>query len=95
MTYKTRNVVRCASRLALATLALAIFTQDTAFAQRLNGGRKKTGKTDNRELREFIRRGDIRQLPPLLKGRLLELAARPHTFLPITAFSEADEPSQL
>src|SRR5215510_3773655 len=95
MTCKTRNVVRCASRLALATLALAIFTQDTAFAQRLNGGRKKTGKTDNRELREFIRRGDIRQLPPLLKERLLELAVRPHTFLPITAFSEADEPSQL
>jgi len=37
----------------------------------------------------------IRRLPPLLKARLIELAARPHTFEPITAFSEAAEPSQL
>jgi len=34
-------------------------------------------------------------LPPLLKVRLIELAARPNTFDPITAFSEADDPSQL
>ncbi|MGH8248445.1 MAG: hypothetical protein ACREUU_18655, partial [Gammaproteobacteria bacterium] len=34
-------------------------------------------------------------MPPLLKARLIEIAARPHSFLPITAFSEADDPSQL
>ena len=43
----------------------------------------------------FLNRGDIRRLPRLLKLRLAELAARPHTYEPITAFSEADSPSRL
>ncbi len=47
------------------------------------------------ELRSFLERGDIRFLPLRLKFRLLRIAARPHTYLPITAFSEADDPSQL
>ncbi|MGH9908958.1 MAG: hypothetical protein ACRD8U_25650 [Pyrinomonadaceae bacterium] len=34
-------------------------------------------------------------MPPLLKVRLIELAAPPNTFDPITSFSEADEPSRL
>ncbi len=46
-------------------------------------------------LRAFAERGDIRALPPLLKGRLLELAARPHTYEPMTVFSEADDPGFL
>src|SRR5258705_4330128 len=40
-------------------------------------------------------RGDIAQLPKPLKDRLLRLAARPHTYLPLQAFAEADGPSQL
>ena len=40
-------------------------------------------------------RGDIRHLPEPLKARIADIAARPHTFTPITAFSEADKPSQL
>jgi hypothetical protein len=40
-------------------------------------------------------RGDIRHLPGPLKQRLVEIAERPHTFEPITAFSEADQPSRL
>ena len=47
------------------------------------------------ETEAFARRGDIRNLPPLLKVRLLELAARPHTFEPTTAFAEAADPSLL
>ena len=43
----------------------------------------------------FANRGDIRHLPNELKSRIVELARRPHTFLPITAFSEAEKPSQL
>jgi len=43
----------------------------------------------------FANRGDVRNLPQNLKSRLVELARRPHTFLPITAFSEAEKPSQL
>ncbi|MBI1765673.1 MAG: hypothetical protein HYR56_30080 [Acidobacteria bacterium] len=47
------------------------------------------------ETEAFARRGDISHLPPLLKARLIELAARPHTFEPTTAFAEAADPSQL
>lgn len=48
--------------------------------------------------RDVIRvalREDVRNLPLPLYKRLLELAARPHTFLPSIAFSEADDASQL
>ncbi|HKW32270.1 MAG TPA: hypothetical protein VJN92_04650 [Candidatus Acidoferrum sp.] len=47
------------------------------------------------------RRGDVVNLPDPLKTRLLQLAARPHTYLPIHAFAEAvnangsPKPSQL
>src|SRR5215831_13572939 len=41
------------------------------------------------------RRGDIVNLPEPLETRILQLAARPHTYLPIHAFAEADKPSLL
>ncbi len=40
-------------------------------------------------------RGDIVNLPQPLRDRLLQLADRPHTYLPIQAFAEADGASQL
>jgi len=40
-------------------------------------------------------RGDIAGLPQALKDRLIRLADRPHTYLPLQAFAEADGPSQL
>ncbi len=40
-------------------------------------------------------RGDVKFLPERLQARLVEMARRPHSYLPITAFSEADEPSRL
>jgi len=40
-------------------------------------------------------RGDIVTLPQPLKARLIRLADRPHTYLPIQAFAEADGASQL
>jgi hypothetical protein len=40
-------------------------------------------------------RDDVANLPPPLKDRLLQLADRPHTYLPIQAFAEADQASQL
>ena len=40
-------------------------------------------------------RGDIEKLPQPLKDRLIQLADRPHTYLPLQVFSEADHPSQL
>src|SRR2546430_9929469 len=44
---------------------------------------------------ELAKRGDIAHLPDALKDRLANLARRPHTFLPMTAFAEAATPSQL
>jgi len=40
-------------------------------------------------------RGDIENLPQPLKDRLIRLADRPHTALPLQAFAEADKASQL
>jgi hypothetical protein len=40
-------------------------------------------------------RGDIVKLPDELKDRLIRLADRPHTYLPMQAFAEADGASQL
>ena len=40
-------------------------------------------------------RGDIRNLPEPLKERIVRIADRPHSILPVQAFAEADKPSQL
>jgi hypothetical protein len=40
-------------------------------------------------------RGDIVNLPLALKDRLIQLADRPHTYLPLQVFAEADGASQL
>src|SRR5258707_6424909 len=40
-------------------------------------------------------RGDIASLPDPLKDRLAQLANRPHTYLPMPAFAEADAASRL
>lgn len=48
-----------------------------------------------RNVKQVARRGDIKNLPLPLFKRMLELTARPHTYPPMTAFSEADGESQL
>src|SRR6266496_929703 len=40
-------------------------------------------------------RGDITFLPAPLKNQLVTLAGRPHSVLPVQAYAEADQPSQL
>ena len=40
-------------------------------------------------------RGDVVNLPGPLKERIIRLADRPHTYLPLQVFNEADNPSQL
>jgi hypothetical protein len=42
-----------------------------------------------------VNRGDVVKLPQPLKDRLIRLADRPHTYLPLQVFAEADKPSQL
>src|SRR5881628_25031 len=48
-----------------------------------------------RDIESVAVRGDIRSLPLPLRQRLLRLAGRPHSTLPIQAFAEADQPSRL
>jgi hypothetical protein len=45
--------------------------------------------------RSIHQRGDIKFLPAPLQDRIVELARRPHSYLPLTVFSEAEAPSQL
>jgi hypothetical protein len=44
---------------------------------------------------EVANRGDVVNLPKSLKDRLVQLADRPHTYLPLQVFAEADNTSQL
>ncbi|OOO02684.1 MAG: hypothetical protein USCGTAYLOR_01104 [Chromatiales bacterium USCg_Taylor] len=53
------------------------------------------GRDGRLEVITFAQRGDIKPLPRPLKRRLIRLAKRPHTYVPMTLFSEADQPSQL
>lgn len=46
-------------------------------------------QTAAQDVATVSRRGDIVNLPEALQTRLLQLAARPHTYLPIHAFAEA------
>lgn len=50
---------------------------------------------DPREIRQLLRREDIRPLPKGLCDRLVELERRPHSQTVLPVFSEADDPSQL
>ena len=52
-------------------------------------------QTAARDVETVARRGDVVSLPEPLETRILQLAARPHTYLPIHAFAEADKPSSL
>ena len=47
------------------------------------------------DMETVANRNDVRTLPAALKERLLQLAGRPHSVLPVQAFAEADQPSQL
>ena len=104
MAKTTRHMVKLACLFTLSTLSLA------AVALNENN-RQGPGASDRDDVDEVdsalvsrrvdadadaIRnRGDIRHLPGPLKKRIVTIARRPHTFLPSTAFSEADQPSRL
>ncbi|MGH8864976.1 MAG: hypothetical protein ACREVZ_10105 [Burkholderiales bacterium] len=62
----------------------------TAGSKTSNGDEGRDG-----EVIKFAQRGDIKPLPRPLKRRLIRLAKRPHTYVPMTLFAEADQPSQL
>src|SRR5213593_2208001 len=47
------------------------------------------------DMATLAQRSDVRLAPRPLEERLLRLAGRPHTFLPMQTFGEADQPSLL
>src|SRR5262245_25696795 len=47
------------------------------------------------DMATLVHRGDVRLAPQPLQDRLVRLAGRPHTFLPMQTFAEADQPSLL
>jgi hypothetical protein len=65
------------------------------FRQKLDHDGQADHRDNKREIIEFVTRGDIRPLPAPLKNRLTRIAKRPHTYLPMTLFSEAEKPSLL
>ena len=79
---------------ALALTFSVIFSLDTARAEQPPAPchPNPNAVQDEAALRN---RGDIVNLPDPLKDRLARLANRPHTYLPIQAFAEADSASQL
>ncbi|MGH8515811.1 MAG: hypothetical protein ACREV8_18085, partial [Gammaproteobacteria bacterium] len=101
MAKTTRSMMNLAGLCTLATLSLTALAQETTSARGpgtadrdVADGIRASGRAIS-EQALFRNRGDIRPLPRPLRERLVRMARRPHTFLPITAFSEADQPSQL
>ena len=91
MSSTTTSTTQAGVLLALASLALAVLTATVIGAQ--TGGSNGADREPN--FRSVLERGDIKFVPAPLQNRLLEVARRPHSYLPLTVFSEADEASQL
>ena len=91
MTSKTRQATRTGILLGFATLGLAALTAIGTGAQ-TTGSNGADREANFHSLRQ---RGDVKFLPAPLQDRLVELAQRPHSYLPLTVFGEAVAPSQL
>ena len=91
MRAKTRPTTRNGWLLGVATFGLAGLTAIGIGAQ-TTGSNGADREPNFHSLRE---RGDIKFLPAPLQDRLVELARRPHSYLPLTVFGEAVAPSQL
>src|SRR5262245_12734213 len=66
------------------------FAVSRGSAEDCNPNRKS-----HRDAAQVAHRDDVKHLPDPLKARLVEMASRQHSFLPLPAFAEADDPSQL
>ena len=93
----------CATALALLASAspLRADSDDDENGKRSLRGQQNE-KTRRQDAREIAERGDIASLPGPLKDRIVEMAGRPHTYVPQTVFSEVkgigkegDVPSEL
>ena len=91
MSSKTLPIRYRGVRLTLVSLALTASAVAGAGAQT----NAPNGPDREPDVHSLASRGDIKFLPPALKDRIIEVAARPHTYLPLTVFGEAEEASQL
>lgn len=78
----------------LGLMSLPARAQDRNDEQDQNNQQDRNNETGDQRP-TFANRGDIRHLPGPLKEQLVDLANRPHSFLPTQAFNEAAKPSQL
>jgi hypothetical protein len=76
------------------SLVLAVSFAGAASADPDRRG-QQTARSLQQDQRIVAKRGDVRFLPKPLRDRLVEMAGRPHSFEPMTAFSEAEQPSRL
>src|SRR3982750_4313587 len=91
---RTRRISALVSLLALVILIPARLAPNTVYPQHP----PPPCHPNPREAQDRFtvrNRGDIVHLPQPLKDRLQDIGGRPHTFLPMQAFAEADSPSQL
>ena len=80
--------------LLLAILSLPVSTPGTTYAEQPPAPCHPNPNAEA-DRASVAGRGDIINLPQPLKDQLLRLAERPHTFLPMQAFAEADQSSLL
>jgi hypothetical protein len=85
-----RRSIRRRRLAAVASLVAGLSLADRPLWAAANPGADREPNA-----RSIASRRDVRFLPGPLKRRLLEIARRPHSYLPITAFSEADDSSEL
>jgi len=78
----------------VATLCLGTLSPDTGSAEQPPPPCHPNPNAAG-DMATVAARGDVASLPGPLKNRLLQLASRPHTFLPQQAFAEAASSSQL
>ena len=101
--HRIETWLACATALALlaSTSPVRADGDDNDNGKRSLRGQQNE-KTRRQDALEIAKRGDVATLPGPLKDRIVEMAGRPHTYVPQTLFSEvkgiskdADVPSQL
>lgn len=94
---RTRSIGRHAGRWWLAgALGAAIVAPSAALAKHPTLPPPcHANPRANADMQAVPTRSDVRALPDPLRHRLVEMAGRPHSVLPVQAFAEAAHPSQL
>jgi hypothetical protein len=88
ITAKRRATTRTLWVCLTVTLALATFN-NTSYAEQPPAPCFANPRAA-RDSALIKNRGDIRNLPEPLKARIIRMADRPHSILPVQAFAEAD-----